>query len=273
MSKKTHFSILKTHIFSLPLHPISNTRKHMLDLSQIFPINYPDVPTHEDIEFMFKEILNHSDSVNQVVREIEKETCPYYKEALIHCLAAKLDYWYENQKSIAGIDHGDCWIPYWEQPQDKIRQLVNRYQAEQKQFTYNPLQTSPLVAADCPDLSAIPLSQPSTPTVTCYASAGDPADSSGSSQDVDCELKLSDKVVDVVVKKLPTGNQSTETSLQSLVQSLRKVMTEVTALRNANTYQNITINMPVYVVQSGNVGTFVGDVGTFVGQAENINLK
>ena len=131
----------------------------MLDLSQIFPINYPDVPTHEDIEFMFKEILNHSDSVNQVVREIEKETCPYYKEALIHCLAAKLDYWYENQKSIAGIDHGDCWIPYWEQPQDKIRQLVNRYQAEQKQFTYNPLQTSPLVAADCPDLSAIPLSQ------------------------------------------------------------------------------------------------------------------
>ena len=154
------------HIFLLPLHPISKYQKNMLDLSQIFPINYPDVPTHEDIEFMFKEILNHSDSVNQVVREIEKETCPYYKESLIRRLADDLDYWYENQKSIAGIDHGDCWIPYWQEPKDKIRQLINRYQAEQKHFTYKPLQTSPVVPSDCPDLSAIPLSQPSTPTAT-----------------------------------------------------------------------------------------------------------
>ena len=91
----------------------------MLDLSQIFPINYPDVPTHEDIEFMFKEILNHSDSVNQVVREIEKETCPYYKEALIHCLAAKLDDWYDKQKEIAGIDYGDCWIHLGKNPKTK----------------------------------------------------------------------------------------------------------------------------------------------------------
>ena len=124
---------------------------------------------------MFKEILNHSDSVNQVVREIEKESCPYYKEALIHCLAAKLDDWYDKQKEIAGIDYGDCWIPYWQEPKDKIRQLVNKYKSEQKQFTYKPIQTSPLVPADCLDLSAIPLSQPSTPTATCYASAGGPA--------------------------------------------------------------------------------------------------
>ena len=221
----------------------------MLDLSQIFPINYPDVPTHEDIEFMFKEILNHSDSVNQVVREIEKESCPYYKEALIRRLADDLDYWYENQKSIAGIDHGDCWIPYWQEPKDKIRQLINRYQTEQKHFTYKPLQTSPVVPSDCPDLSAIPLSKPSIPATTHATPDGS------------------------VPVDFPTGNQSPETSLQSLVQSLRKVITEVAAIRNANTYQNITINMPVYVVQSGNVGTFVGDVGTFVGQAENINLK
>lgn len=195
---------------------------------------------------MFKEILNHSDSVNQVVCRIEEESCPYCKEALTHCLADKLDIWYLKRRPIAGYEYGNSWIPYWQEPKDKIRQLINRYQAEQKHFTYKPLQTSPVVPSDCPDLSAIPLSQPSTPTATCYASAGGPADS---------------------------GNQSPETSLQSLVQSLRKVMTEVTALRNANTCQNITINIPVYVVQSGNVGTFVGDVGTFVGQAENINLK
>ena len=221
----------------------------MLDLSQIFPANYPDIPSQQDIEAMFQDILNHSDSVNQVVCTIEEESCPYCKEALTHCLADKIDIWYLKRRPIAGYEHGNSWIPYWQEPKDKIRQLINRYQAEQKHFTYKPLQTSPVVPADCLDLSAIPLSKPSIPATTHATPDGS------------------------VPVDFPTGNQSPETSLQSLVQSLRKVITEVAAIRNDNTYQNITINMPVYVVQSGNVGTFVGDVGTFVGQAENINLK
>lgn len=105
----------------------------MIDLTNIFPTNYPDRPSSEEIELMFKEILNRSDSVDMVVSNIENESCPYYKEALIRYMANKIDGWYQKRSEIAGVHHGDYWIPYWQKPDEQIDKLIHKYEAEQRQ--------------------------------------------------------------------------------------------------------------------------------------------
>lgn len=103
----------------------------MTDLTNIFPISYPDRPSQQDIEIMFQDILNRSDSVDKVVYKIEKESCPYYKQALIHILEDRLPDWNITHNPIAGRQYGESWVPYWQEPQDKIRKLIEKYQLEQ----------------------------------------------------------------------------------------------------------------------------------------------
>jgi hypothetical protein len=105
----------------------------MIDLTNIFPTNYPDRPSSEEIELVFKEILNRSDSVDMVVSNIEKESCPYYKEVLVRCMADKIDGWYQRQAEIVGIKQGDYWIPYWQKPNEQIEKLIHKYEAEQRE--------------------------------------------------------------------------------------------------------------------------------------------
>ena len=109
----------------------------MTDLTNIFPTNYPDKPSTEDFEIMFQDILDRSDSVLKVVSKIEKESCPYYQEALVRLLAQHLPTWYNTQDPIAGIDYGDHWIPYWQEPQRIIRELIDKYKARQNTPPYS----------------------------------------------------------------------------------------------------------------------------------------
>ena len=118
----------------------------MTNLTNIFPANYPDKPSTEELEIMFKDILDRSDTVDMVVSKIEKESCPYYKEALIRYMANKIDGWYQKRSEIAGVHHGDYWIPYWQKPDEQIDKLIHKYEAEQRQtslITTAPL--SPLI--------------------------------------------------------------------------------------------------------------------------------
>ena len=132
--------VLRSYIPSPKGHPIPNRQypipttsypNTMTDLTNIFPTNYPDRPSTEDLEIMFQDILNRSDSVLKVVSKIEKESCPYYQEAPVRLLAQRLPTWYNTQDPIAGIDYGDHWIPYWQEPQRIIRELIDKYQALQ----------------------------------------------------------------------------------------------------------------------------------------------
>lgn len=113
----------------------------MINLNQIFPDNYPDIPTMQDIQVIFKEILNRSDSVRDIVCHIDDESCPYYKHALVLYLADQLDEWYRKQKDIAGFQQGDHWLPYWQEPKDEIRYYVEKYRKEQKAYTYTTTAT------------------------------------------------------------------------------------------------------------------------------------
>ena len=118
-----------------------DTKTHMINLNQIFPDNYPDMPTVQDIQVIFKEILNRSDSVRDIVCRIDDESCPYYKHALVLYLADQLDEWYRKQKDIAGFQQGDLWIPYWQEPKNEIRYYVEKYRKEQKAYTYTTTAT------------------------------------------------------------------------------------------------------------------------------------
>ena len=113
----------------------------MINLNQIFPDNYPDMPTMQDIQVIFKEILNRSDSVRDIVCHIDNESCAYYKHALVLYLADQLDEWYRKQKDLAGFQQGDLWIPYWQEPKDEIRYYVEKYRKEQKAYTYTTTAT------------------------------------------------------------------------------------------------------------------------------------
>lgn len=107
----------------------------MTNLTNIFPANYPDKPSTEELEIMFKDILDRSDTVDMVVSKIEKESCPYYKEALVRCIADKIDRWYQKEAEIAGCKHGNYWIPYWQKPKERIKELIHKYEAEQRDTT------------------------------------------------------------------------------------------------------------------------------------------
>jgi hypothetical protein len=108
----------------------------MTDLTNIFPTNYPDRPSTDELECLFKDILNRADSVNSVVATIEKESCPYYKLALVHLLARRLNEWYDTQAPMAGYHCSNGWIPYWQEPNCKIRELIRKYEAQQPTANY-----------------------------------------------------------------------------------------------------------------------------------------
>ena len=120
-----------------------NHNTHMINLNQIFPDNYSDMPTVQDIQMIFNEILNRSDSVRDIVCRIDDESCPYYKHALVLYLADQLDEWYRKQKDIAGFQQGDHWFPYWQEPKDEIRYYVEKYRKEQKAHPYTTTDTPP----------------------------------------------------------------------------------------------------------------------------------
>lgn len=100
-------------------------------LSYIFPSNYPDIPTCQDIELMLQDILNRSDSVDGAVYKIDQEACPYYKEALVCCLEEKLPKLYQSCSELVGYYSGGYWIPYWQDPKAHIRELKKKYQHQQ----------------------------------------------------------------------------------------------------------------------------------------------
>ena len=173
----------------------------MTDLTNIFPTNYPDRPSSEEIELMFKEILNRSDSVDMIVSKIEKEACPYYKEALVRCMADKIDGWYKRQAEIAGIDYGDYWKPYWQEPKAYIDQLIHKYEEEQRETTH-----------------------------------------------ITSESQSS---------LIPNITQQVKASVKHVVSEL-KTIKEIT---QANTI-HITVQMPIYVINGDNNGTFAGQYTT-----------
>lgn len=54
----------------------------MKNLSQIFPINYPNPPSEEDLQFEVQDMLRYADSPMDILDTINKIPCPYYRKAI-----------------------------------------------------------------------------------------------------------------------------------------------------------------------------------------------
>ena len=109
---------------------------------EIFPHNYPDIPSDKGIAIMLRDILKHADSVNSIVYEIQQETCPYYQEALIRLLSDQLDDFYHKKDERFGYYRLNDWIPYWQNKDDEIKELLRQCEQQQKQLKQASIEES-----------------------------------------------------------------------------------------------------------------------------------
>ena len=58
----------------------------MTNLSHIFPSDYLNPPTEEDLQFEVQDLLCRTDYPPQLLTKIDAMQFPYYKEALMQCL-------------------------------------------------------------------------------------------------------------------------------------------------------------------------------------------
>ena len=193
----------------------------MRRLSHIFPLDYPNPPTQEDLLFEVQDLLRHHTPLHILNKIKSLDQSPYYKEALATCY---MYYWQELENSrdpIAGYDHPDgYWIPFWPEAKDEIKRLIREFEHQQSDYAYLPIDNSTTT---------------NTPTIT---------------------------------------QQIKSTALNAAQTVISTIKNQANSTTQTINIQNITINMPVYIVQGGEPGTSIfGNVGTFIGHADKLNLN
>ena len=117
---------------------------YMKNLSQIFPCDYLNPPTVEDLYFEVQEMLCYSDTPLQVLDKIQSLDCPYYKEALLLCY---MDTWLQMVKKedpITYYEDGDGnKIANWPDAVYDMKRLIKRYRNEQDSFVYTATDLRP----------------------------------------------------------------------------------------------------------------------------------
>ena len=48
-------------------------------LNQIFPVDYPQIPTIEDLKFEVQDMLRHCETANMILHYLQQIKCPYYQ--------------------------------------------------------------------------------------------------------------------------------------------------------------------------------------------------
>jgi hypothetical protein len=110
---------------------------------EIFPHNYIDMPSNEDIAIMLEDILQRADNVNTIVYKIQQEPCPYYQEALILLLNDQLKDFYHKRDERFGYYRQHDWIPYWQNRNEEIKKLLHQCERLQTQSPPSPVKELP----------------------------------------------------------------------------------------------------------------------------------
>ena len=126
-------------------------------LSQIFPADYPNIPTYEELQFEAQDLLCHSESPMDIIHAINKIACPYYRKAMANCVQYQ---WHQMEQNgiepAVYIDTDGHWRITWISFDYDIRTIIkqaNAQQAEREQkqkednttqatYTNNPKNTT-----------------------------------------------------------------------------------------------------------------------------------
>lgn len=107
----------------------------MINLNHIFPVDYPNIPTYEDLEIEVQDMLCRSDNPKQVLCKIQSLDCPYYKEALTRCYNDIWRHMVDRQDPATYYEDGDGHkIANWPEAQYDMKRLIRQLWDEQEAY-------------------------------------------------------------------------------------------------------------------------------------------
>ena len=116
----------------------------MTNLSHIFPSDYLNPPTEEDLQFEVQDLLCRTDYPPQLLTKIDAMQCPYYKEALMQCLKQEWHQMVERRDERTGYyDTENNWIICWLDAELEMKRYIKRYRNEQDSFVYTATDLQP----------------------------------------------------------------------------------------------------------------------------------
>lgn len=110
----------------------------MHNLSQIFPLGYPNPPSYEDLQFEVQDLLRHAESSMDILHTINKISCPYYRKALASIIPY---HWHQMEQN--GIepavyhDSDGQWRITWINIDYDMRQIIKQANAQQVELELN----------------------------------------------------------------------------------------------------------------------------------------
>ena len=111
----------------------------MINLSQIFPVNYPNLPSEEDLLFEVLDMLHHADSPIDILRTINKIACPYYRKAIASMTPAPWrDMERMGKEPAVYIDSDGHGRFTWINIDADMRQIIKQANAEQVALEQQP---------------------------------------------------------------------------------------------------------------------------------------
>lgn len=104
----------------------------MLNLTQIFPANYPNMPTAEELNFEVQEMLRRCDNDKQIMDWLNHIPCPYMRKAICLCFQGK---WHELEKlrddRTGYYDSDGGWRIAWLYMDSDIKLIVKKANLQQ----------------------------------------------------------------------------------------------------------------------------------------------
>jgi hypothetical protein len=86
----------------------------MKNICHIFPDNYPNPPSMEELLFDVNELLSQHNDAHRIIQAINKIQCPYYRQAIAVQLPRTWHQLEQLQDERTGYDYGDCqWVLSW----------------------------------------------------------------------------------------------------------------------------------------------------------------
>lgn len=118
----------------------------MLDLSHIFPNNYPNQPTETDLQFEVREMLCRCGDDKQIMDWLNRIACPYLRKAMCLCFRES---WHELEKirdDRTGFYDGDGgWRISWIYLDSDIKQIVKQANLQQIEMEQQEQETMPII--------------------------------------------------------------------------------------------------------------------------------